>query len=103
MIMKTKPNLEHIFREISDEREYQISRWGTEVDAKLNTPSDWVAYITEYSTKWMSGLFRPYPTQSLQAFRKSMIKVATLAVAAVAETDKILSGENVRDDIHKND
>ena len=90
-----------IFEEIQAERVYQVKRWGTKADDEINTPMDWVGYIAHYSSNWMSGGFRPYPRESLLAFRKSMIKVAALAVAAIGYTDRVLSGEIKRPDVLK--
>lgn len=94
-------NESRIYEEIQAERRYQVSRWGAKADDELNTPMDWVGYIARYSTNWMSGGFRPYPRDVLETFRKSMVKVAALAVAAVAWTDRILDGENSRPDVLK--
>jgi chaperone required for assembly of F1-ATPase len=93
--------MEHIFDYIRQERKYQIEKWGTRADDEINTPMDWVGYIAHYSTNWMSGGFRPYPEEVIQKFRKSMIKVATLAVAAIAWSERLLDGEISRPDVLK--
>ena len=66
-----------IFHQIEDEREYQDSKWGTEFDDK-NTANDWARYIMDYTCKAtvMSGF-------NQEDFEKHMMKVATLAVAAI--------------------
>jgi hypothetical protein len=88
-----------ILNEIVDERQYQITKWGTNSDDRINLPMDWVGYIARESTKWFTGGFRPYDRTSLVKFRQSMVKVAAVAVAAIEATDKILLGTNVRPDI----
>jgi chaperone required for assembly of F1-ATPase len=92
-------NREKIWNEILAERDYQITRWGTKADERTNRPSDWVLYLSHYSSRWMDGSFAPYSRETLEGFRASMIKTATLALAAIEETDKILTGENLRSDI----
>jgi hypothetical protein len=73
--------MDKILEEIKNEREYQKNKWGgPEVDAENNSPADFVLYITHYATKWFKGGLPPHNTE---AFRESMIKVATLAVAAI--------------------
>lgn len=95
--------MENIFEEIRKEREYQTSRWGTEADDQLNTPADWVLYINNYASKWMDGTFRPYKRATLLKFRESMVKSATLAVAAIESIDKQLNGTVTRADVLKED
>lgn len=77
-----------IFNEITEELSYQEKRWGTKADDTINRPNDWVAYISHYATKWFTGGFAPYSDMGVNGFRKSMIKVAALAVAAVKSLDR---------------
>jgi hypothetical protein len=66
-----------IFKEINElgAGTYQTDKWGVEADDTKNTPWMWTAYITQYATKWMTGLFTT-PTESVDLFRTMMIKVA---------------------------
>ncbi len=77
-----------ILTEILNERNYQREKWGDEADDTLNTPWMWAAYIGQYSTKWMVGTFLPLKTDTTDEFRKCMIKVATLALAAIESVDR---------------
>jgi hypothetical protein len=92
-----------VYEEIRKERGYQREKWGNEVDLTVNTPMDFVGYIAMHSSRWFGGGFRPYPREVLQVFRKQMIKVATLAIAAIEHVDAILSGEVSRPDVLKDD
>jgi hypothetical protein len=76
-----------IFKEINTERTYQTDKWGVEADDTLNTPWMWVSYITQYATKWMTGLFT-IPSSSADMFRVCMIKTASTAIAAVESLDR---------------
>ena len=67
---------ESIFELINGEREYQDNKWGAEFDL-LNTPNDWVSYITSYTSK---AVTLPWDRET---FRKNILKVATLAVAVL--------------------
>ena len=70
-----------VYDEIKAERDYQIDKWGEDFDSK-NTANDWVAYITAYL-----GQAYTIPFNKVQ-YRKFLIKVATLAVAAVETLDR---------------
>lgn len=74
-----------IFNEIDGELGYQDAKWGAEFDEK-NTQNDWVSYITSYAGRAIG--FDAPPEQ----FRKDMIKVAALAIAAI-ETHDSLKGK----------
>jgi hypothetical protein len=79
--------MDDIFNEIRLEREYQIGKWGTEVDDTKNTPWMWTSYITQYATKWMCGAFT-LMSGDTAAFREAMVKVAAIAVAAIESIDR---------------
>lgn len=77
-----------IYDEIAAERAYQEGLWGNEADDALNTPWMWAAYIGAYATKWMVGSFLPLKRSVTDEFRKCMVKVAALAVAAIQSIDR---------------
>lgn len=93
--------MDKILEEIRKERAYQKERWGTEADDKVNTPADWSLYISNYASKWMDGTFRPYQRKTLEGFRTSMVKTATLAIAAIESIDRQLDGTVERKDVLK--
>lgn len=78
----------NIYDEIRNERTYQQDRWGNETDDTLNTPWMWAAYIAQYATRWMAGTFLPLSGDVTDNFRKAMVKVATIAIAAVESLDR---------------
>jgi len=65
-----------IFNNISEERNRQDAKWGSDFD-NLNTPNDWIAYITQYAGK---AVTIPWDAET---FRSSILKVATICVAAL--------------------
>jgi hypothetical protein len=67
-----------IFASIEKERAYQEQRWGNGFDT-LNTPNDWVTYITKYLGQSVTMPF------NAEQFRTQLLKVATLAVAALEQ------------------
>lgn len=77
-----------VYDEIKAERDYQVERWGLRADKELNTPNDFVSYISCYSTRWFDNTFEPYCSETVDAYRKAMVKVATLAVAAIEALDE---------------
>ena len=71
-----------IHRELDNEREYQLSRgWDGDFDDE-NTLSDWGAYIADYLGRVISH--ESSPSKS----RKNLVKVATLACAALEACDR---------------
>lgn len=74
--------------ELKKERAYQLDRWGTDPDDTLNTPWMWASYISQYATKWMVGSFLPLKRSVTDEFRSCMVKVATLAIAAIESVDR---------------
>lgn len=73
--------MEKILEEIRKERQHQHELWGNDFDDR-NTCNDWIAYITSYAGKGVTL------EASALEFREAMIKVATLAVAAVEAVDR---------------
>ena len=67
-----------VFEKIEAERAYQDVKWGTAFDSR-NTPNDWVAYISKYLGQAVTMPFDP------GAFRTQLLKVATLATAALEQ------------------
>lgn len=86
---------EDIFAEISNERDFQQKiGYSKSVDDSHNGVNDWATYIARYATAWFPGGFPPYSDNVLRNFRKSMIKTAALAVAAIEWTDRELERRN---------
>lgn len=79
---------EEIFKQIEQERVYQMKRWGNDQDDTGNEPFHWVSYIARYATSWMSGMWSPMPTYVVDDFRTAMLKTATIAIAAVESIDR---------------
>lgn len=48
----------------------------------------WASYIAQYATRWMAGTFLPLKRDVTNTFRSSMVKVATLAIAAIESVDR---------------
>ncbi|MGN6819313.1 MAG: hypothetical protein ACTHJR_11655 [Sphingomonas sp.] len=84
--------MSNVYDEIRAEREYQDDKWGVEIDDTKNTPWMWAAYIGQYATSWMRGTFLPLQPDVTDAFRKAMVKVAAIAVAAIQSIDRQRAG-----------
>ncbi len=74
---------EQIFEEINKEREYQDQKWGSEFDDR-NTVNDWATYISIYAghAADMGNI------HDIEQQRLHMLKVASLAVAALETFDR---------------
>lgn len=62
------------------ERQYQDSKWGGPEHDDTETEENWQKYITEYA----NGQGRA----TTHDFRKRMVKVAALAIAAIESCDR---------------
>ena len=66
------------------ERLYQMEKWGDGFDAN-NTANDWHAYISKYLGKTLITDMSP---ESLEEFRANLVKVITLAMAAIEWSER---------------
>lgn len=93
--MKKKPIPAAVIRDVQAEREYQLTRgaegklpgqtaWDYTFDDK-NTPNDWAAFIAIY----VGRAVNTSNTDITAEFRKNMVKVAALALAAVEAVDRV--------------
>ena len=73
--------MDKILRQIEKERQYQTGRWGTSID-NGHSVNDWVAFIAGYAGR--ASDIHSTPEQQ----REFMVKVATLAVAAIEAFDR---------------
>ena len=75
------PHRHHtIYPLIDHERTYQDSMYGP-VHDDTHTPSDWISYIVKHATKANA--------QPDEVFKRQMVRVAALAVAAIEAHDRI--------------
>jgi hypothetical protein len=75
------PTRAAIFAELDEEREYQDDLWGKDNDDS-NTEANWKNYIDQYNHAHGRG------QKYKKDFRKRMVKVAALAVAAIETYDR---------------
>lgn len=71
-----------IFDEIKAERDAQDAEWGGASHDDSHTNWDWVAYLTKHLGKAVVWPF------NWDVFRKQMVRVAALAVAAIEWVDR---------------
>lgn len=71
---------QEIYSAIETERAYQQEKWGDDFDRR-NTPNDWLAYVLKYAGQ---AVTMPFDND---VFRKTVLKVATLCVAALEQPD----------------
>lgn len=69
-----------IYTNITNERAYQDIKWGA--TDNQNTEFNWAAYIGAYTNRSLIGNPGNSP-QRREDFKRDMIKVAALAVAAI--------------------
>lgn len=90
---------------VIEERNYQKKRLAdgspsglNDIDDHFNKPNDWAAYIAHSAMKWFPGGFWPYggsrqKVAVLDQFKRSMVVVAALAMAAHMWADRRLEEE----------
>ena len=85
--------MREVLEEILQEREYQEKRWGVEHDAK-HTFQDWLVILTVWLGKLASTVHpyafldkQPNPSQDRKDYRKRLIQVAAICLAAVEAMD----------------
>lgn len=81
-----------IFSEISLEREKQDKQWGGADHDLHHTPNDWIAFLTKHVGR---AVHWPWNTVT---FRRQMVVVAAVAVAAIEWCDTIGSKVEVQGD-----
>ena len=103
VIEKDRARVQAIFNEGYDERLYQAGRWAngdpTELDRnddnRVDRPDSWCLWKLRYLGTWNDYSFAyQYTDTHLRSFRKAMIKVMMLAVAAVLWVDRKLEGKS---------
>lgn len=77
---RTAPTTERIFRDVQGERARQDAKWGGPQHDDEHDPSEWVDFIVEHAR----GPVRVGP----YTFRKQMVRVAALAIAAIESHDR---------------
>ncbi len=73
-----------VLETVAQEREWQDKEWGGPTHDDQHNSHDWIAFIVR-----QAGRAVMWPFDSLN-FRKQMIRVAALAVAAVEWVDRII-------------
>lgn len=73
-------NRQTIYSAIEEERDYQDQKWGNAFD-HLNTPNDWVAYMTKYLGQAVTMPWDPVK------FREQILKTITIGVAVLEQED----------------
>ena len=74
-----------IHAEIDAERDRQDRMWGGPDHDNLHTPNDWVAYLAKHLGKAVHWPWTP------EGFRKQMVVVGALAVAAIEWVERPVS------------
>ena len=85
--MRKGPMTSQVIVDIINERARQDSKWGGQPSDDKHTPEKWVSLICDYAgwSRVLSGM------GNYDKYRKRMVQVAALAVAAVQSLDRHLS------------
>lgn len=75
-----------VINDVKNERIRQDSKWGGQQNDDCNTCAEWCDWVIAYAT-WAKMMAR---MDSTEKYRRRMIQVAALAVAAVESHDRLL-------------
>ena len=81
-----------ILSEIVNERANQDDEWGGPDQDDQRTSWDWIAYLTKHAGKAVR-----YPFD-LEIFRRQMVRVAALAVAAIEWADRLKKRQDAEEE-----
>lgn len=76
--------------EIVGERRRQDEKWGGEVHDDRHSPEDWMMIIDHYLNRVLSATRK----NNSEEYRKSLIRVAAVAIAAIEAEDRKTNGSN---------
>jgi hypothetical protein len=79
-----------VYDEIKTERAAQDVKWGGPLHDDTHTPDHWVNFVIEHAEDAISD------EHHLSAYRKEMVRVAALAVAAIESWDRLSNPLNVK-------
>ena len=78
-----------IYAQVQAERERQDAKWGGPDHDANHTAGDWISFIAEHADKALRAEMGPIDGDAdLDEYRRRLIEVAALAVAAVEALDK---------------
>lgn len=80
-------NTDRILDDICTERARQDHQWGGAAHDDQHNENDWNAYITRFLGRALT--WEPSDPVGLANYRRDMIKVAALAVAAIEWADRL--------------
>lgn len=76
-----------VLHEILDEREHQDAKWGGPTHDDTHSPADFCRFIREHEVRAEQALGGE-PVREFDDFRRQMLRVAALAVAAIESWDR---------------
>lgn len=86
-------HLAAVLTEVARERDIQDRQWGGTEHDDRNRPWDWLTYIAKHIGK--AVVYPPDSKQAFIVFRRELLKVASLATAAIQAIDRRLEGDEL--------
>lgn len=77
----------HILAEVAEERDRQDAKWGGPTHDDTLSPADFCAFIREHEVRAERALAGE-PVREFDDYRRQMLRVAGLAVAALEQWDR---------------
>ena len=86
-------HLAAVLTEVAHVRDEQDRQWGGVPHDDENRPWDWMAYLARHLGK--AVVYPPLTKQGILVFRREMMNVAAIAVAAIQAMDRKIEGNEL--------
>jgi hypothetical protein len=86
--LKSLPAVRRVLADVEWERDKQNQQWGGNEHDDLHGPRDWAAFITEHLGKALDEAEREREPERHSRYRRRLVEVAAVAVAAVETYDR---------------
>lgn len=86
-MLEPRSRTAYVLAEVAEERDRQDAKWGGPTHDDTHSPADFCAFIREHESRAEAAL-RGEPVREFDDYRRQMLCVAGLAVAALEQWDR---------------
>lgn len=86
-MLEPRSRTAYVLAEVAEERDRQDAKWGGPTHDDAHNPADFCAFIREHEARAEAAL-RGEPVRESDNYRRQMLRVAGLAVAALEQWDR---------------
>lgn len=85
--MNDRTRTAYVLAEVAEERDRQDAKWGGPTHDDTHSPADFCSFIREHEARAEAAL-KGLPIREFDDYRRQMLRVAALAVAALEQWDR---------------